>query len=63
MTPFPSVLAPAPVSGDTDPFDADLDLRVIEAAGPLVITMCATDDNCGSTCQPSACSSISDDPS
>lgn len=63
MTPSTAVLAPAPVFSESDPFDGDLDLRVIEAAGPLVITMCSTDDNCGSTCAPSACSSISDDPS
>jgi FxLD family lantipeptide len=63
MTPFTAVLAPASVPSEAYPFDVDLDLRVIEAAGPLVITMCSTDDNCGSTCAPSACSSISDDPS
>ncbi|EIV91985.1 FxLD family lanthipeptide [Frankia sp. QA3] len=62
MTPSTAVLAPAPVSSEPDPFDVDLDLRVIEAAGPLVITMCSTDDNCGSTCKPSACASNSADP-
>jgi len=63
MTSFTAVLAPAPVSSDADPFDVDLDLRVIEAAGPLVITMCSTDDKLRSIYAPSACSSISDDPS
>ncbi|WP_239341222.1 FxLD family lanthipeptide [Frankia sp. CiP3] len=63
MTPPSAVLAPSATSSDLDPFDVDLDLRVIEAVGPLVITMCATDDNCGSTCKPSACSTSSDNPS
>ncbi|WP_322769619.1 FxLD family lanthipeptide [Frankia sp. Cr1] len=63
MTPSVPALVPAPIEAEADLFDVDLDLRVIEAAGPLVIMMCSTDDNCGSTCQPSACSSVSDDPS
>jgi FxLD family lantipeptide len=62
MTPYTSVLAPTTEPTDSDPFDIDLDLRVIEAAGPLVITMCSTDDNCGQTCKPSACATNSNDP-
>ena len=61
MTASTAVLASVPGSAESDSFE--LDLRVIEATGPLVITMCATDDNCGSTCRPSACSTASNDPS
>ncbi len=38
-----------------------LDMRVVVATTPLVITMCSTNDGCGSTCSTSACSSRSDD--
>lgn len=40
-----------------------LDVRVVVAYGP-VITDCATDDNCGDTCEgdASACNSFADDP-
>ena len=39
-----------------------LDIRVIESATPLVVMMCDTSDQCGSTCSGSACSSSSNDP-
>lgn len=41
-----------------------LDVRVVVAYGP-VITDCATDDNCGNTCEgdASACNSFANDPS
>jgi FxLD family lantipeptide len=42
--------------------DFQLDLRVIESATALAAVRCATDDNCGSTCAPSACSTESNDP-
>lgn len=40
-----------------------LDLRVVEAVSPLVINLCDTSDQCGSTCSGSACASVSNDPS
>jgi FxLD family lantipeptide len=40
-----------------------LDLRVIESATALAVVRCPTDDECGSTCEPSACSTSSNDPS
>jgi FxLD family lantipeptide len=40
----------------------ELDMRVVEAATPLVIMMCDTSDGCGSTCSTSACSTSSNDP-
>jgi FxLD family lantipeptide len=41
-----------------------LDVRVVIAYGP-VMWDCATDDNCGNTCEgdASACNSFADDPS
>jgi FxLD family lantipeptide len=35
--------------------DFELDLTVIESTTPLITMMCATSDNCGSTCAKSAC--------
>jgi FxLD family lantipeptide len=52
-------LAP-PVSAEEAEFT--LDLRVIESDTPLTVVMCSTDDNCGSTCEPSACATSSNDP-
>lgn len=43
--------------------DFVLDMRVIESTTPLVVMMCDTSDNCGSTCAGSACNSSSNDPS
>lgn len=61
MTPtFP--LADAPPAADIADDEFDLDLRVIEPAGPLAIMLCDTSDGCGSTCSTSACNSSSDDP-
>jgi FxLD family lantipeptide len=42
--------------------DFVLDLRVIESATPFVTMMCDTSDNCGSTCENSACATGSNDP-
>lgn len=39
----------------------ELDLRVVEATG-LVMMTCDTSDGCGSTCSTSACSTDSNDP-
>jgi FxLD family lantipeptide len=52
---------PAALEIDADD-DFELDMRVVEAATPLVVMMCATDDGCGSTCGTSACSTSSYDP-
>lgn len=40
----------------------ELDMRVVEAATPLVIMMCDTSNGCGSTCATTACSTASNDP-
>lgn len=40
----------------------ELDLTVIESTTPLVTMMCSTNDNCGSTCQKSACVTSSAQP-
>jgi FxLD family lantipeptide len=40
----------------------ELDLRVVESAGPLAIMTCDTSDNCGSTCSTTACNTSSNDP-
>jgi FxLD family lantipeptide len=67
MTPAASLadLAP-PAPADGGPHlsmqDFQLDLRIIESATALAVVRCATDDNCGSTCAPSACSTESSDP-
>jgi FxLD family lantipeptide len=68
MTPsaFLADLAPPGPAGSGLPLtleDFCLDLRVIESAAADVAVRCATDDNCGSTCAPSACSTESNDPS
>ena len=55
MTP---ALAPSPMTDD----DFVLDLRVIESTTPFVTMMCDTSDNCGSTCENSACATASNDP-
>jgi FxLD family lantipeptide len=61
MTSLASLLDLAPPPADDDEFV--LDLQVAESAGPLTVVSCATDDECGSTCRPSACSTSSNDPS
>ena len=67
MTPIVSLVdlaPPGPADGEP-PLTLDdfcLDLRVIESATALAAVRCATDDNCGSTCEPSACSTESNDP-
>nr|BEK65718.1 hypothetical protein KPHV_29450 [Kitasatospora purpeofusca] len=43
----------APVPGS----DFDLDLRIVEGADPVAALLRSTDDNCGSTCDGSACAS------
>jgi FxLD family lantipeptide len=59
MTPPASPASP-PVA---DAGDFELDIRFIENAVLPGITMCDTDDTCGSTCDTTACNSASDDPS
>jgi len=54
----PDALAPAAAADD----DFVLDMRVVESITPLVTMMCDTSDNCGSTCENSACASGSNDP-
>jgi FxLD family lantipeptide len=68
MTPsaFLADLAPPGLADGEHPLtleDFRLDLRVIESATALAAVRCPTDDNCGSTCAPSACSTESNDPS
>jgi FxLD family lantipeptide len=53
-------LAPPPSPVDDDEFT--LDLRVIESDTALAVVRCATDDECGTTCAPSACATSSNDP-
>jgi FxLD family lantipeptide len=57
-------LAPPPTM-DIDGFDDEfvLDLRVAVDDTALAPVRCPTDDNCGSTCAPSACSTSSNNPS
>lgn len=59
----PTVVLDAPAAAEavTDD-DFELDMRVVEAATPLVIMMCSTSDGCGNTCNTSACSTSSYDP-
>ncbi|MFI9598101.1 FxLD family lanthipeptide [Nonomuraea sp. NPDC052265] len=54
------VLPSADVAADEE---FELDMRVIEAATPLVTMMCATDDGCGVSCATSACSTAANNPS
>lgn len=61
MTPLDMLLDPAP-AGFADEDEFVLDLRVIESDSPLSVVRCSTDDQCGSTCQPSACNTSSNDP-
>jgi FxLD family lantipeptide len=63
MTP-PTVILDGPAVPQTTAVEDDfeLDMRVIEAASPLVVMMCSTSDGCGSTCGTSACSTSSYDP-
>jgi len=42
--------------------DFELDLRVIESTTPLITMMCSTNDNCGSTCSKSACTTSAAQP-
>ena len=56
---------PDPPGGSEFPLGLDefsLDLRVIESATALAVVRCPTDDECGSTCEPSACNTSSNDP-
>ncbi|WP_328442791.1 FxLD family lanthipeptide [Amycolatopsis sp. NBC_00438] len=52
----------APPVDVVDDAEFELDLRVVESATKLVITMCDTSDGCGSTCSTSACTTFSNDP-
>ena len=69
MTPPASLVdlaPPGPADGSESILSPDefrLDLRVIESATALAVVRCPTDDECGSTCAPSACSTSSNDPS
>ncbi|WP_371780589.1 FxLD family lanthipeptide [Streptosporangium subroseum] len=50
----------------TTPLDDDeftLDMRVVESTTPLATMMCDTGDGCGDTCNGSACTTSSNDPS
>lgn len=59
----PTVIVDDPVAPDAvADDDFELDMRVVEAATPLVVMMCSTSDGCGSTCGTSACSTSSYDP-
>ncbi|WP_433259685.1 FxLD family lanthipeptide (plasmid) [Streptosporangium sp. CA-135522] len=49
--------------GVVDDEEFVLDMCVVEATTPLVTMMCDTGDGCGSTCNGSACSTGSNDPS
>jgi len=61
MPSLASLLDLAP-PGPADDDEFVLDLRVTESGSPLTVISCATDDQCGSTCQPSACNTSSNDP-
>ena len=69
MTPPASLVdlaPPGPADGSESSLALDefrLDLRVIESATALAVVRCPTDDECGSTCEPSACNTSSNDPS
>lgn len=69
MTPPASLVdlaPPGPADASESPLALDefrLDLRVIESATALSVVRCPTDDECGSTCEPSACNTSSNDPS
>ncbi len=60
MTPTALTMPADAETADDDEFT--LDMRIIEAVTPLVTMMCDTSDNCGSTCENSACASGSNDP-
>ena len=66
MTSPASLVDLAPPSGllgdDLSLDEFRLDLRVIESATALAVVRCPTDDECGSTCAPSACNTSSNDP-
>lgn len=61
MTPPAALIMPT-TTETADDEEFTLDMRVIEAVTPLVTMMCDTSDNCGSTCENSACVSGSNDP-
>lgn len=64
MAPPTSLTAAQPPTEDTvSDEDFVLDMRVIESTTPIVVMMCDTSDNCGSTCAGSACNTSSNDPS
>ena len=60
--PSPASLTAAPASGLADD-EFELDLTIIESPAPLADMACDTSDTCGSTCDTTACSSQSYDPS
>lgn len=45
-----------------DDAEFELDLRVVESVGRLVLSTCDTSDGCGSTCSTSACNTGSNQP-
>ncbi|MEV0611181.1 FxLD family lanthipeptide [Polymorphospora sp. NPDC051019] len=51
-----------PVTQDALDIEFVLDTRVVEAAEPHAELLRSTSDNCGSTCQGTACTSFTDDP-
>jgi FxLD family lantipeptide len=42
--------------------DFTLDVRVVEAGQPIASLLRDTSDNCGNTCEGTACNSFVDDP-
>lgn len=60
----PALIVDRPELEDSvvDDAEFELDMRVVQSATRLVITMCDTSDGCGSTCSTSACVTSSNDP-
>lgn len=59
----PGSVAGMDVDLGVDDAEFELDMRVVESTTKLVIMMCDTSDGCGQTCNTSACSTESFDPS
>jgi FxLD family lantipeptide len=63
MAPTAGVITAAPAAGvDMAEELFTLNVKVIEAAGPVAELLRSTSDNCGSTCSGTACTSFTDDP-
>lgn len=67
MPPSATLLAGADTVGTAGPLIQDdefsLDLRVTESVSQFPFASSVSDDNCGSTCDASACVTASSDPS